>query len=294
MDHLQHILQLIHELLSDQPYELSARLKQRLNIALIERSMPPLDQNSYGCKKFSEFLLTHMGDRIEITRPEVSGDIRIALKRDHARAKASSVEAKPKQDRAILMRSDVWQAFTNPDSKRKRYFDKVSHKILHFLDEGDEEYKAKVAERPHDFIEIEWITAGQQIAWMVEFLDLFNPSGAERAPLQQLIEAPYSSKVNAAFTKALGHREQEWRQMRTLKIAQWIQAWAVKHDVKPEELNLPATPAASCPPQPSDVKPTVMTSREQALRLLERMSDEDIAQYAIPVLLSSVLSKSQL
>ncbi|CAH0648117.1 MULTISPECIES: UPF0158 family protein [Pseudomonas] len=295
MDDLQHILQLIHELLSDQPYELSARLKQRLNIALIERGMSPLDQNSYGCKKFSEFLLTHMGDRIEIARPEVSGDLRISLKRDRAqaRAKAISVEAKPKQDHTILMRSDVWQAFTNPDSNRKRYFDKVSHKILHFLKEGDEDYKAKLAERPQDFIEIEWIPASQQLAWMAEFLDLINLPVAERAPLQQLIEATYSSKVNAAFTKALGDREQEWRQMRTLKIAQWIQAWAVKHDVKPEELNLAATPAASCPPQP-DAKATVMSSREQALRLLERMSDEDIAQYAIPVLLSSVLSKSQL
>ncbi|MFV0927232.1 hypothetical protein [Pseudomonas palmensis] len=296
MDDLQTILLLTYELLSDTPYELSARLKQRLNHALIQRGMPPLDESSYGCKKFSDFLLTHMGDRIDIVRPEATGDLRISLKRDLTplRAKAVVVVAKPKLERPITMRSDVWQAFTNPDIKRKRYFNKVSHEILHFLEDGDNEYKQKLADRPQDFIEVEWIPASQQRAWMAEFLDLINLSDTERAPLQQLIESTYSSTVNAAFTKALDDREQEWRQMRTLKIAQWIQAWAVKHDVKPEELNIPPTQSPHCQPQQPDTKAMIMSSREQALRLLERMSDDDIAKFAIPVLLSSVLTKSQL
>ncbi|MGU0935145.1 hypothetical protein ACSETY_05090, partial [Pseudomonas aeruginosa] len=38
----------------------------------------------------------------------------------------------------------------------------------------------------------------------------------------------------------------------------------------------------------------ILSSRQQALRLLELMSDDEIAKVAIPVLLSSVLNKSQL
>ncbi|WP_222176028.1 UPF0158 family protein [Pseudomonas aeruginosa] len=292
MDDLQTTLQLICKLLSDTPYELSARLKQRLNLALIQHGISPLNERSYGCKKFSEFLLTHLGDRLDVSRPAATGDLRISLKRDLAplRTKLGAVDVKPKQERPATMRSDIWQAFTNPDSKRKRYFNKVTREVLHFLEDAEDEYKQKLTDRPQDFIEIDWIPATQQLGWMGEFLDLINLSDAERAPLQQLIASNYSSTVNAAFTKALDDREQEWRQMRTLKIAQWIQEWAVKHDVKPEELNTPpsqpAPPAATAP----DTRTVVLSSRQQALRLLELMSDDEIAKVAIPVLLSSVLN----
>ena len=127
---------------------------------------------------------------------------------------------------------------------------------------------------------------------MREFLGLLALPEPEKVALEGLIAAGYSSGANAAFTKALDGREQEWRKMRTLKVTERIQAWATQHSVKLEALS--TSKYANDAPVPTPKAPALLTSRQQAIKLLALMSDEDIARVAIPVLLSSVLSKPQI
>lgn len=299
MDDLQITLELICELLSKVPFELSARLKQRLNLALIQRGLVPLDERRYNCRKFSDFLQIHLADKIVLQRPDSSGDIRVSIKGEPTPSRAWSTpgEQRSEQDRAIIFRSDVWQAFINPDGTRKRYFNRLTHQVLHFVEGSGDSYQQKLEDRPDDYLSIDWVPVATHKQWMAGFLDLIQLSDAERRPLQVLINSDYSSNLNAAFTKALGAREQEWRKMRTLKINQWIQAWTVKNNVSMDDLiirSVDREPASGLP-APSQREPEqVMTPRDQAIRLLGLMSDDDIIKIAIPTLLGSVLSRSQL
>lgn len=291
MDELAHIKQLILQLLTSTPHEFCARLKQRLNQLLIAQEGTAFDESKFGSKKFSDFLSDHLGDRLSLEKPVGAGDIRVSLKPSIARSSAAGVVA-PKREQPFTIRSDVWQAFTNPDARRKRFFNRVTGVVLHFVEDSGGKFQQQLDAAPHDYAEIEFIPPAVQQEWMREFLDLLDLPEPGRGALEGLIAAEYSSSVNAAFTKALNGREQEWRKMRTLKVTERIQAWATQHSVKLEALSTRKYANDATPPAPE--APALLTSRQQATKLLALMSDEDIARVAIPVLLSSVLSKPQI
>ncbi|HBO9019087.1 OST-HTH/LOTUS domain-containing protein [Pseudomonas aeruginosa] len=293
MDELAQAKQLIIQLLSSEPSEYCARLKQRLNIRLLSMGLPPFDERKHGSKKFSQFLASQFDDRLTLEKPDGAGDIRVSLKHPAPRAHAVSSAPASKREPGMAIRSDIWQAFTNPDEKRKRYFHRLTGDVVHFLESGDEGFRQKVEAAPHQYIEIEFIPSATLQEWMAEFLGLLDLHGHERAPLDSLVAMDYSSSVNKAFTKALGEREGEWRRIRTLKITERIKAWATQHNVKHDDLTYRHTPVALSAGVFETPAP-VMTPLQQATRLLEKMSDEDILSVAIPVLLSNLLSKSQI
>jgi hypothetical protein len=296
MDELQLITRIIIELISNSSGELSARLKQRLNATLISQGHPGLDEKKYGCRKFADFLKGPLGEYVRLEWPEGSGDVRVTLKRDVAptRQKLVSRESRAKVDRPTALRSDVWQAFTNPDTSRKRFYNLVTNRVIHFVEGVDHDYHLLVDSKPADFVEIIQIPVDAHRAWMREFLKLAAVTPGELVPLQALVNSTYSSDVNAAFTKALGDRELQWRQMRTLKISERIQAWAVEHNINPDNLSIqPAATSAPVVERPATPSGSILSPRQQAIRLLELMSDEEILKSAIPVLLNSVLSKSK-
>lgn len=290
MDELALIKQLILQLLASTPHEFCARLKQRLNQLLIAQGGTAFDESKFGSKKFSSFLSDHLEDRLSLERPVGAGDIRVSLKPSIARLSATNIAA-PKREQSLAIRSDVWQAFTNPDARRKRFFNRATGVVLHFVEGADGEFQQHLDAAPHDYAEIEFIPPAIQQEWMREFLGLLDLQEAERAALEGLIAVGYSSSVNAVFTKALDAREQEWRKMRTLKVTERIQAWATQHSIKLEQLSARKLETEVAPPAPE--VPSLLTSRQQAAKLLALMSDEEIARIAIPVLLSSVLSKPQ-
>lgn len=297
MDELQLTTRIIIELVSNSSSELGARLKQRLNATLISQGYPALDEKKYGCRKFADFLKGPLGEYVRLEWPEGSGDVRVTLKRDVAPARQISAvkEKRAKVDRPTALRSDVWQAFTNPDPSRKRFYNLVSNRVIHFVEGEDDNYHRLVDSRPGEFVEIVQIPVEIHREWMREFLELAAVTPGELVPLQALVDSTYSSDVNAAFTKALGDRELQWRQMRTLKISERIQAWAVEHNVNPDNLSLQPAATTSVPVVERPVIPSgsILSPRQQAIRLLELMSDEEILKFAIPVLLNSVLSKSK-
>ncbi|EPN9800014.1 OST-HTH/LOTUS domain-containing protein [Pseudomonas aeruginosa] len=291
MDDLVHVKQLVLQLIASEPFEYCARLKQRLNRQLISAGSAPFDERKFGYRKFSDFLSGQFDDRIHLEKPVGPGDIHVTLKQSAART-ASPHSPALSHEQPLVIRSDVWQAFTNPDAKRKRYLNRVTRRVMHFVDGTVGEYQQKLQAAPHDYAEIEFIEPVTQQEWMSEFLNLLDLPEGERAPLESIIATGYSSSVNAAFTKALGARQKEWRKLRTLRITERIQTWATQHSVPLEDLSLPKQ--VDEPPVPTPEVPALLTLRQQAFRLLELMSDDDIAKIAIPVLLSSVLSKSQI
>lgn len=290
MDELAHVKQLILQLLASEPFEYCARLKQRLNRQLILLDSVPFDERKFGCRKFSEFLTTHLDGRLHLEKPAGSGDIRVTLKQPVVRPTPVTPSAH-RHESPVVIRSDVWQAFTNPDAKRKRYLSHSMKTVLHFIEGNNDEFQQKLEAAPHMYAEIEFIEPTTQQEWMREFLDLLDLPTAEKAPLENIIATGYSSSVNATFTKALGSREKEWRKLRTLRITERIQTWATQHNVPLEDLCI--RQCADEAPQPAPEAPVLLTPRQQAAKLLDLMNDDDIAKVAIPVLLSSVLSKPQ-
>lgn len=296
MDELAHVKQLIIQLLSTDSFEYGARLKQRLNITLESLGRPAFDQRKYGSKKFSQFLATHLDDRLAFERPDATGDIHVSLKHPAPRAHAVGASSASRPETTATIRSDIWQAFTNPDQQRKRFFHRATGEVVHFLEGMQSEFEQAVQATPQHFAEIDFISAQTHKEWMSEFVEWLNLPEPERAPLDGLIAMEYSSSVNAAFTKALGEREQEWRKIRTLKVTERIKTWATQHHVKHDDLMLhrQVQGGSSSTATPAEPSTPTMTPRQQAARLLEMMSDEDILTVAIPVLLSNVLSKSQI
>ncbi|WP_339443030.1 OST-HTH/LOTUS domain-containing protein [Pseudomonas hunanensis] len=297
----QYLQTAILELLSDRPLEVGARLKQRLNRTLLNAGLPAFDEKQFGFRKFSEFLISELGDYLLVEKPREGGDIQITLKHRLVASPSSPLgtndvphvaSAKPLPVRMI--RGDVWQAFTHLNEHRKRYLDRESGKVLHFLD-TDSANVALVAEAPGRFVEIARIDAETQLSWMQHFLAISNFPDAEAATLSQLFDQPYSSQLSVLFGRALGERQAEWKRYRAERVTEIVQSWAGEHGVALSPLftfkvGQSAEPAEAAPSTPSGQ----LSPREQAQKLLGMMTDQEVVSIAIPALLGYVLANTRL
>ncbi len=292
MEEVRFYEQRILSLLEATPRELCARLKQRLNLSLVREGYAPFNVRDFGCRKFAEFLRVRLSDRVLLEWPVSTGDVRVSLRASSAPQPQSSP---PPREQPSSIRTDVWQAFTNPDIKRKRYFNRLDHRILHFVESAPDQYFTKWRDNPQDYVEIDVLTSDIQVGWMRGFVELLGEGELDVEKVEALLASPYSTGVNTAFTKMLGARAEEWRKIRTHKISEHILSWGTQnnihlHDLRPKaKRELVIRDAAV-----TSAAPAVLSIREQAVKLLDRMSEDEIARIAIPVLLSSVLSKSQL
>ncbi|WP_338525788.1 UPF0158 family protein [Pseudomonas batumici] len=298
---LQYLQTAILELLSDRPSEVGARLKQRLNRTLLSAGLPAFDEKQFGFRKFSEFLIAEFGEYLLVDKPSEGGDIQITLKHQSAKSSSSpagqqetahSASARPLPVR--LIRGDVWQAFTHLNEHRKRYLDKESGKVLHFLD-TDSSNVALVAEAPERFVEIPRIDAETQLSWMQQFLAVSSFPEAEAASLAQLLEQPYSSQLSVLFGRALGKRQSEWKRYRAERVTEVVQKWAGEHGIALSPLFTFKFGQSVEPAEPATSTPTGQLSpREQAQKLLGMMTEQEIVSIAIPALLGCVLANSRL
>ncbi|HHX6829271.1 TPA: hypothetical protein ACVGNB_001865 [Pseudomonas aeruginosa] len=292
MDDINLLKQRILELLVDTPYELCARLKQRLNRSLCRDGFPPFNERAFKYKKFSDFLRAELSDAVRLELPSSAGDIRVSLK-GTAPQIPERVAISP--ERPSSLRSDVWEAFTNPELKRKRFFNRLDHRILHFVEGVQDEYSAKWEENSQDYVEILPLTSDAQIAAMREFIDIIEPSPQEAEVFDQLLASNYTTGLNTSFVKLLGTaRAEQWRKLRQAKVNEHISKWLAQHGINPSDLGARAKVVQAKDTAAPDLAETVLSIRQQAAKLLERMSEDEIARIAIPVLLSSVLSKHQL
>lgn len=272
--------------------ELGARLKQRLNRDLKKLGHPRFDENEFGYRKFAAYLEGTLSTLITVVHPKSSGDIQVYLK---ASRPATESNVKPEKGSALRLRSDVWRAFTNPDPKRSRYYDRETSAVHHFSEEDSQKMLPALESKGAAFVEIKRIDSETQLGWMRGFLDTQVIDGAQRQKLTELLADGYSSQANAEFTELLGEHEDQWRRLRTHYITEVIKAWAIASGIAMDQLLKPAAPAVLKPaPVPTEVSSLAIAPRRQVELLLAKMDDSDITAFVIPTLLSHLLAASRI
>jgi hypothetical protein len=300
--------QVLTQLLSIHSPELGARLKQRLNAAFIASGLGYFDEKSLGFGKFSDYLSHVHGDLVQVSREDGVGDILVSLRPELVKRISLPISPPPKSARSEVIRNDVWQAFANPDSERKRFLNKDTGKIVHFLASKQSPERIEVEAAPETFFEILPIPTEHQLKWMKEFLAGMSLPADEKEVLEGLISKPYSSAVNVTFTRALGANSRAWRNFRTERVTSIIHQWLAEKGVSPDKIIAQSTDTAVAPLEAATeagnkVAPSIHDTtapseqfppRQQVAKLLELLSDDDIIRLVIPTLLSTILIKSRM
>jgi len=172
-------------------------------------------------RRFAD-VLRDQGDLVRITRPESGiGDVTVCLLGESG--------AKPSLKPQV--RREAWSAFTNPDPARRRWVNRQSGDVRHFVS-GDGELALG-----SDWIEVYPIQGQVQARWMQEFVASLD-SDYYRAPVLKQIAGtePYSAAVNTAFLNTLDlASQQQWRIRRGELVSRHLLDWARENKV-PEQL----------------------------------------------------------
>ena len=275
---------LLKQLLEARSPEIGARLKQRLVALLVAHGYEPLDVRKLGYRTFRDFLEKTQGELVKIDHRPDNTDIEVSLRTVEAGPSASTKNVGVDSDR---IRSDIWQAFASPNPQRKRFLDKQTFAVKHFLENATSDESAAVSANPQNFIEIHPSPGVDQIVWMKEYLDGIPIQDAERAPLDAMLTQQYSASLNSTFTRALGEKGEGWRHFRTQQFSQVIERWAANNNVPLERLR--KTPATQ-----ADKPITRDNARARAQKLLLLLSDEDISTVVVPILVSTILIRSRI
>lgn len=284
---------LLVELLSNSPV-IGATLKQRLMRLAKDRELPPFSLDALGYRSFKDYLKNGVGNLVTVMLPVGPGDILVFLNQAY-RDQASSTELPLAESvRGQAIRNAVWQAFCNPDAKRKRYFHRATGAIRHFL--TSEATPADIQDRPHDFIEIAPIDGERQLEWMRNYVAKLVEQGFSSDTVNDILNSQYTSGLNKAFTQELDIYAEDWRKERTAHVIAAIHHWASENKVSlhilytAKEVPAPqfAVPVAA---QPSSA--VVTGIREKIHKLLEVLSEEEIARLVMPTVLNAILTTTQ-
>lgn len=289
---LERATELLKQILGTRSPELGARLKQRLNASLREQQLPQFDERSLGYKSFQVFLEKTQGGWLLVSPPvDGPGDISVSLRN----SPASPGSPPPREPALTQFRNEVWQAFTNPDPSRKRFLHKATSQVLHYKVGEQSQEEASYCASPDHYVEIEFIDGPQQHKWMEEFLNAVPIVGDERKAYESLMATPYSSAMNAAFTRALGDKQEQWRGFRRSRLTAAISDWASKFSVPMQALLRDNARPEPIPSPNQTNRPTkhAVHARRDALALLELLSDQEIQSIVLPVLLSTMLLRSR-
>lgn len=279
---------MIIELLQTRSPELVARLKQRLNLRLTTQGLPHFDEHAFGYRKFSEFLKATLSSELIFDARNGTGDMLVSLNQ----IPAAPVDAKPaikageeKTERAAI-RNDVWQAFTNPNPQRRRFFHRHTHAIRHFSDQADEAaIKVEILGALQDYVEILPIDGSKQTQWMAEFLDAIPLQGKDRGPFDAMLKESYTSSFNSVFTAALKERGTAWKKFRKARVNLAIDEWATKNGITPIVLSRPIDQVSTASPSLLLGAPAL---RIKVQKLLDLVSDDDIEKLILPTLLATI------
>jgi hypothetical protein len=292
--HLELTRQILTAVLSSGP-QLGARLKQELvreferrsgeRFSVIERQFPTLTS-----------LLTANADLVDVTRPSGPGDIMVRLKPQRS---AWAIDYPTQQAvRPLWIPAELWQAFTNPDRRRRRFYNRTTGHVVHFVDGSDAELDRRLAAEvsaDNNFIGIDYIADFTQSAWMREFLDSVPLPDGIKKTCSHLASAPYVSAVNTAFTVALAEYAVSWKRFRASRVLDSVQEWAERSgvDLRPvttasEELPATATEGVTAGTEigESDARKTLHT-------LIDSLADKDLEHILIPITLASRVMKAR-
>lgn len=305
MSDLQPVVsRLLGQILSLRSPEPGARLKQRLQQAFVASGFGEFDEKSLGFSKFTEYLAHSHGDLVRVIRPEGSGDVLVFLRGASDLSQATHTSVSSSVDSSQSVRSDVWQAFVNPDPDRRRFFNKKTGRVLHFLARQGTPEQVEIESSPEAYVEIAPIPGDVQVGWMRDFLASQAIPDSQKVPLEAIIGAAYSSSVNAMFIRALGKHAMAWRNYRITRVTEIIDRWAEDAGLGREMLY------AARRESPASIAQDVsfchngkgesafatgqLPPKQQALKLLELLTDDDVSRLVIPTLLSTILIKSRM
>lgn len=304
MPDVKVIKQLLVQLLSTSPSpEPGARLKQRLNAEFVAKGWGRFEEKRLGYKRFMDFLSKGQEDILNVERGDKNGDILVSLKTNiPADVLTTLTNTRMPNGPQAVVRNDVWQAFSNPDQARRRFLNKNTYTIVHFLAEdsanananANAKAKAEVEARSDDFLEIEPIGAEVQTGWMKDFLTSIQLSHGEKASLEAITKEQYSSGANATFTRALGIHSTGWRKFRTKQIVEHVKSWCDQGGIPFKELCARTHQRAPLSTSEEMTTTTGQSPRQQVMNLMSLLTDEDISRLVIPILLSTILVKSRM
>jgi hypothetical protein len=254
---------LLVDILNRHGAQVGARLKQLLSTDYEASTGSRFHEGALGFRKFSDFLAAN-NDILEVAPAEGRTDVSVTL-RPAARIGPPPLRAIPGAQKVgslpQRLPSALWQAFTNPDPTRRRFFQRTTHRVLHFApgqtNEANLRAEQTVASDP-GFVEVEYIPGDKQLKWMAEFLESTPLPPAQKSILEQFAKEPYTSASNQVFAQALGGFGSAWRRFRYGRVNELIRAWAERNDISAQDLYAAERQVMeAAEPRPVDPAPTV-------------------------------------
>jgi hypothetical protein len=295
------VAEILPTLLSEQTHELGARLMQRIRAVFSARGLPEFEPKKEGYLKFSVYLEKLHGDIARVVRIPGESDVHV-FKKSHSSSlhQVQQAPVSPTVKQNVVIRSNVWQAFLNPDLSRKRFFNKQSKEIIHFIPSQGAAEETEVNTNAELFVEIVPIPGTEQLSWMREFLSGTPISEPEKQVIATQIGDKYSSALNVTFMNSLGDQGKLWRKHRIPRIINHIQIWSRENNIPFSDLCVSGTLPPSAIKEESmgnaltDVFiPTeALPPRQLAHKLLDLMTENDIALMVLPTMMNTLLFKS--
>lgn len=300
-DYRGFVRQLLSELLSNGP-QLGSRLKLQLSREFERVSGQRFDVLEGGFPNFTAFLAAN-ADLVEVIRQAGPGDVTVRLK-STARETSHEDDLLPAPaPRQTRIPAELWQAFTNPDHRRRRFYNRTTRRVVHFVEGADSELDRRLSAEvaaDKNFVKIDSIPGSIQTSWMHAFLESVSLPEGIRKTCGHLASAPYASAVNTAFTVALAEYGGAWKHFRASKVLERVDDWAAKHsinlhDVTPPEQQLYATAYRLTPSDTGIVTDGHPESelRRQLHALIDALEDRELDRVLIPMAVVSRFLKAR-
>lgn len=262
---------LIKELLSSGPMK-GATLKLRMLRDFEAEAGQPFNTAFRFYPKFSSFLAAN-NDLVEVSRPAsgVPGDITVRLRTP------CEVSAEPRRTAPApeyYLSNDIWQAFTNPDPLRLRFFNRTTHQVTHYT----MDHPMAGVEEGSVWAKIQPASASDQSEWMRQFIEAEPLPDSRRESLRQIADLPYSTSTHATFVSALGQYAPVWKRYRTGMVIDLVKRWC-EDALVPEKDVLHLVSQA---PQGASAVSAEAKLRAALIRAIESASIDELRQISVP------------
>jgi hypothetical protein len=277
---------LLSEILLSSGPQKGARLASELRREYELRTGQRFSLKQWGHSRFVD-LLEEFRDCVEITRPDGPGDIdvtlRVGIDSDH-RHRAKDEDVSGAATPTSRLPFPIWQAFVNPDPNRRRFFNRRTRAVAHYVENSPEQVDAYARTRVQAWgefaVPIQFISAETQRSWMIDHLTSITVSEQTRSALERLVRDEYTSAVNAIFSKGLGPAGSAWRVKRTCQVVQHIRNWASENQIDVNDLFREPRGHEFEPPEqsysPSD-------RRRMLHALIDTLRDEQLGSVLVPL-----------
>ena len=291
IDHLSDIREILLWALADGP-QLGARLRSLVSRAFEAKTGTPYENAFAGYQNFSS-VLREFPDLLQIDRPSRPGDITVQLRDKGVGIQSAQDAPSVLNPTPIAVRAELWNAFTNPDPHRRRFANKESGQIAHYLmdseSQRDKEIEARVSNYSN-FVEIPFATADEQREWMREFVQSPALPEARQVLFADLLNLDYSSRVNALLTKSLEEFAPKWSSFRAEKVLGRITRWCKDNDLRIDFILHPKSTIHG-PAVPQFTRLQAVTAQDESAeaalrralhRAIDALSFADLTRISVP------------